>query len=108
MFRKMQMTESYCGVHGAEENFCNSDNYRWIEYGRAAEQWLHEDQAIYCEDIGDYVEEDDAHYCDNEGEYYYDEDLANGSRDGCIGSYHSNKHPEDHNYGYQKQHSVPL
>jgi hypothetical protein len=99
---EMQMTESYCGVHGAEENFCNSDNYRWIEYGRAADQWVCTDQITYCEDIGDYVEYDDAHYCENEDEYYYDEDLANGNKEGCIGSYHSNKHPEDLNYGYQK------
>src|SRR5210317_2102019 len=32
-------TESYCGTVGHEENFSESDFYRWVEYGQAQDHY---------------------------------------------------------------------
>jgi len=51
----------------------------------------------YCEDIDDYVHEDDAHWCESRECYYWDEDNVVEENGGCdhISEYHKGPDPED-------------
>lgn len=82
--------ESFCGTIGHNESFSNSDYWVWVEYGRAAYCWLDADDAVWCEDINDYVHDNDAHYCEFNECSYYDEDKCGGGKE-YINPYHSTK-----------------
>lgn len=96
------MTRSYCDTTGNEQSFCDSDYWRWIERGTAADTWLYEDDATYCEDIDEYVHCDDAHWCEEDECSYWDEDNMTCTADGHIKGYHSNKSPYNYNSGFFK------
>ena len=91
-------SESYCGTIGHEENFVESDDYRWVEYGSAQDQYVHIDYCCYCCDIDGYAHDDDSHWSEHNEEYYYDEDeMPENASSDCIKSYHSNKNPINFN-----------
>ena len=97
--------ESYCGTIGHNENFCEHDDYRWVEYGEAQDQYVHIDDCCYCCDIDGYAHNDDCHWSEDDEEYYYDEDeMPENTSSDCIKSYHSNKSPINFNEGWK--HSV--
>ena len=80
--------ESYCGVTGHEDSFCDDSNWTWISVGLASESWLNIEHAVYCTDIEDQVHEDDAYWNESNGEYYYDEDNIHNDEE-VVNSYHS-------------------
>jgi hypothetical protein len=97
--------ESYCGTIGHEENFCESDDYRWVDYGSAQDQYVHIDDCCYCCDIDSYAHTEDCTWSEDDEEYYYDEDeMPEHTSSDCIKSYHSNKSPHNFNDGWE--HSV--
>jgi hypothetical protein len=96
------MTRSYCGEEGHEENFSEHDYWYYIERGQADGYYVHCDDAVYCEDIGEYVHCDEAHWSEEDECSYWDEDNMNQNSDEHIKSYHSNKSPYDYNRGFVK------
>lgn len=97
--------ESWDGVIGHDESFSEHDDYRWVEYGQAEDQYVHIDDCCYCCDIDAYAHNDDCHWSEDDEEYYYDEDeMPENSSSDCIKSYHSNKSPINFNEGWK--HSV--
>ena len=96
--------DTYCGTVLLEGTQSNNDFF-YIEYGRASDQYLYCDDAIYCEDIGGDVHQDDAHYCEANDCYYYDQDEMPGddTRDSeeYINEYHHSPSPMDLSRGSQ-------
>jgi hypothetical protein len=84
-----------CSVYGGESIAeTETDDYRWVEYGRAAHTYVYFEDVAYCEDIDDYVHADDAIYDDDTEEYYYDEDNIPGNKNvdlECILEWHASQ-----------------
>jgi len=95
---------TYCGITAHDEVLSYSNDWRYIEHGRADGYFVSTDEITYCEDIEDYVHDNDATYCEVDENDYYDtaEMPCEEIDDDCIRSYHSNKYPTDLNCGYHK------
>jgi len=96
------MTTSFCNTQGNMQSFEYSDHWTWVDRGMAANRWVNEEDAVYCEDIDEYVHCDDSHWCEEDECSYWDEDNINCTRDGHIKGYHSNKSPDNYNEGFVK------
>ena len=96
--------DTYCGITAHDDELSESDEWRFIQHGRADGYFVSTDEITYCEDIEDYVHDEDATFCEVDDNDYYDTDYMPCEEidDDCIKSYHSNKYPTDLNSGYHK------
>jgi len=98
------LTDTYCGTYLLQGTECDNDFF-YVEYGCASDQYVYCDDTMYCEDIGSDVHESDAHYCDADDCYYYNPDEMPGSSsrdtEDHINEYHHSPSPMDLSRGSQ-------
>ena len=86
------MVTSYCGETLHETNADESDEWRYVERGVADGRYVWYENVTWCEDIEEYVHEDDAMYCErDECSYWDEENMPADDDEECINAYHTSR-----------------